>query len=346
MAGDKLTDELYMQRCIDLARNGLRAVSPNPMVGCVIVCDDEIIGEGYHQKYGEAHAEVNAINQVKDLNLLSKATLYVSLEPCVHFGKTPPCADLILKHKIPKVVIGCLDPFAKVDGKGSAKLMELGVEVSVGVLEDECRKLNHRFFTFHEKKRPYIILKWAQTQDGFIDSLRETENKATKISSEESSVLVHKWRSEEDAILVGRKTVQQDDPELTVRKLEGINPARIILDSHLKTLHGDYKIFNDKALTLVLNLEQTRKNGNCELHKIETMELEKVLKKLHEQNFLSVIVEGGAEVLQSFIDKNLYDEARVIKSSKYLKKGVEAPKISKLPLSETKFFDDTIYLFK
>ena len=228
------THEKYMARCIQLAKNGLGTTYPNPLVGSVIVYNGKIIGEGWHKKAGEAHAEVNAINSVKDKTLLAKSTIYVSLEPCSHYGKTPPCADLIAYHKIPNVIIGTIDPFAKVAGNGLKKLMEAGSKITLGVLEKECKELNKRFFTFHEKKRPYIILKWAETQDGFIAPLEQESGKPFWITSPESKKRVHKWRTEEAAILVGTKTVELDNPSLTARLWKGEQPLRVVIDKSMK----------------------------------------------------------------------------------------------------------------
>ena len=236
-----------MKKCLELAKKGMGYVSPNPMVGCVIVFNDEIIGEGYHQEYGKDHAEVNAIENVKDKSLLKKSTLYVNLEPCVHFGKTPPCTNLIIESKIPKVVIGCADSYSEVSGKGIKKMQNRGIEIIVGVLGKESRELNKRFFTFHEKKRPYIILKWAESKDGFMAPLNQ--NKPFWMTSSESKKLVHKWRAEEEAILIGRITAKKDNPSLTVREVAGSNPIRIIIDKNL-TLSGDLNLFNSDAKTI------------------------------------------------------------------------------------------------
>ena len=248
-----MTDEIYMQRCIDLAKKGIRAVAPNPMVGCVLVVEDKIIGEGYHERYGEAHAEVNAINSVSNKSLLKKATLYVSLEPCSHTGKTPPCAELIIKKGIKKVVIGTKDSNPIVGGKGIEKLKNGGVQVEEGILQEQCLELNKRFFTFHEKQRPYVILKWAQTLDGFLDRNREDETqKINWISEPETKTLVHKWRSEEQSILVGRNTITNDNPSLTVRDYGGINPIRLVIDSQLQ-ISGALNVYSKDAPTIVFN---------------------------------------------------------------------------------------------
>ena len=260
-----MNHEVYMRRCLELATLGCGNVAPNPMVGAVLVFNDRVIGEGYHQKYGEAHAEVNCIDSVAeaDKKLISSSTLYVSLEPCAHFGKTPPCADLIIQHKIPRVIIGCRDPFKEVDGKGIEKLKAAGVHIETGILEDDCRELNKRFFSFHTKQRPYVILKWAQTADGFIAAtnhppgertLKESAEKKERlhISNEYSNRLVHKWRSEEAAILIGTNTALLDDPELTTRLWPGRSPVRLILDMDLR-LPAHLKIFDRSVRTIVFN---------------------------------------------------------------------------------------------
>ena len=243
-------DEFFLNQCIEIARLGIGSVSPNPMVGSVIVYKGEVIGEGYHEKYGSDHAEVNAINSVKDKSLLSKSTLYVNLEPCSHFGKTPPCSDLIIKYKIPKVVIGCMDTYSEVDGTGIDKMRNAGIEVKVGIVEKLCRDLNKRFFTFHEKKRPYIILKWAESKDGFIAPKNQKE--PFWMTSNKSKKLVHKWRSEEDSVLVGRITAEKDNPSLTVRESTVKNPIRLVIDKNLK-LSKNLNLFNSESKTIIFN---------------------------------------------------------------------------------------------
>ena len=246
------TDEIYMKRCLELAALGLGKTYPNPMVGAVLVYKNKIIGEGWHQKAGEAHAEVHAIASVKDTALLAKATLYVNLEPCAHLGKTPPCASLIVRHKIPKVVVGCIDHFSKVSGKGIEMMREAGISVTVGVLEKECKESHKRFFTFHDKKRPYIILKWAETTDGFTAPLDQEKGKPFWITSPESKKRVHKWRTEEAAILVGTKTVELDNPSLTARLWKGKQPLRVVIDKSMK-LNSSLNTFNNAAKTLVFS---------------------------------------------------------------------------------------------
>jgi diaminohydroxyphosphoribosylaminopyrimidine deaminase / 5-amino-6-(5-phosphoribosylamino)uracil reductase len=317
-------DKKYMQVCIDLALKGFPLAMPNPLVGCVIVHKHKIIGQGYHKQYGSHHAEVNAIGNVENKDLLKESTLYVSLEPCAHHGKTPPCADLIIKHKIPKVVIGSLDTFSEVNGKGIERLRSTGVEVITSVLEDECREINRRFFTFHEKKRPYIILKWAQTSDGFIAPLDQRE--PLWISSSESKTLVHQWRSQEQSILVGRKTAFLDNPQLTTREFEGKNPIRIVLDKNLN-LPKSLAIFNDEAPTLIVN---DSLSSECHIQVDFENLLPSLLDKLYESNIQSVIVEGGSQTLNTFINSNSWDEARIFTSKKTLEEGIQSPVIERV----------------
>jgi len=321
------TDEKYIRRCIQLAQNGLGTTYPNPMVGSVIVYEDTIIGEGWHKKAGEPHAEVNAINSVKDKSLLQKATIYVSLEPCSHFGKTPPCSDLIVKNKIPKVVIGTVDPNVKVAGNGIKKLVEAGINVTVGILENECNELNKRFFTFHQKKRPYIILKWAESQDGFISPKEKSEQKPVWITNTYSRQLVHKWRSEEQAILVGTQTVIDDNPKLDVRDWTGKNPTRIVLDRNNR-IEKSRNVFDNQSKTLFFSKEKT--NNDKENLIFETLDFEKniasqVADALYKHQIQSVIIEGGRQTIQTFIDANLWDEARIFKGNILFKEGTAAP---------------------
>ena len=297
------------------------------MVGSVIVYNDEIIGEGWHRKSGEPHAEVNAINSVKNKSLLSKATIYVSLEPCSHFGKTPPCCDLIIKHKIPKVVIGTIDPNSKVAGSGIQRLIDSGVNVTVGVLEKECHQLNKRFFTFHQKKRPYIILKWAESQDGFIAPLTKEKKEPVWISNEFSRQLVHKWRSEEQAILVGTKTVIDDNPKLNVRDWTGENPIRIVLDRTGK-VSNDYFVKDGITKTIVITeKENILFSENCiNENAIFDIELTKTIAAIsYKYGIQSILIEGGKQTIQSFINDNFWDEARVFIGNSRLKKGIKAP---------------------
>ena len=339
-------DEQYMRRCLQLAKLGAGNVAPNPMVGAVLVYEDKIIGEGYHQKYGGAHAEVNCINNVKEENkfLIEKATLYVSLEPCSHYGKTPPCADLIIKNKIKKVVIGCKDVYKEVAGSGIQKLVNANTEVIVGVLENDCIELNKRFFTFHLKFRPYIILKWAQAANAKIGSV----GKRILISNEYSNRLVHKWRSEEAAILVGTNTALIDDSLLTTRLWRGKNAVRIVIDKKLK-LPSTLKIFNTDAKTIIYNLVKNSTEENVVYIKLEEENFkDQILQSLFEMNIQSVMVEGGAETLQSFINAGLWDEARVITNENLtIENGIAAPEIKDFNLQKKeRYFDDEISYFK
>jgi len=329
-----------MKKCLELATKGMGYVSPNPMVGCVIVFNNQIIGEGYHKKYGTAHAEINAIENVKDKSLLKKSTLYVNLEPCVHFGKTPPCTNLIIESEIPKVVIGCRDSYSEVSGKGIEKMQNIGIEVIVGVLEKESRELNKRFFTFHEKKRPYIILKWAESKDGFMAPLNQ--KKPFWMTSSESKKLVHKWRAEEEAILIGRITAKKDNPSLTVREVAGNNPIRIIIDKNL-TLSGDLNLFNSEAKTIIFNSIKSEKTGTNYFIKIDfNCLIKKILKELHKQNIQSFKIEGGSITLQSFIDANIWDEARIFTANKLLSQGLKTPIIEGKIILERKIGTDTL----
>ena len=324
--------EKYMQRCIELAGLGAGNVSPNPMVGAVIVHEDNIIGEGFHRQYGQAHAEVNAVNQVlADFNdaeeLLKNSTIYVSLEPCTHYGKTPPCADLIIKYKIPKVVIGCRDPFDQVDGKGIEKLKNAGIEVISGVLEAECQWLNRRFFTRVQKQRPYVILKWAQTNDGFF---APSDNSQLWITGEESRRLVHKWRSEEDAVLVGKNTVAIDNPQLNTRHWPGKSPKRIVIDRKLE-LSDQLNIYDQSVETLIFNEVKTdidKKVKYIALEDFDRFVPQYILYQLYLQDIHSVIIEGGAHTLTSFINEGLWDEARIFTGEAILGQGIKSPYIN------------------
>mgnify|MGYP006073421731 FL=1 len=319
-----------MARCLELGKKGAGLVSPNPMVGCVIVYNNKIIGEGYHQKYGENHAEVNAINMVKNKNELLGATLYVNLEPCSHFGKTPPCCELIVKVGISSVVIGSKDISKKVNGLGIKFLKENNIIIKVGLLKKECLALNKRFFTYHKKNRPYIILKWAETKDGFMDFIRDGSKKGINwISTENSKTLVHQWRVEEDAILVGRTTVENDNPKLTVREVKGRNPVRVILDSNLK-LGSQYHIFDESSKTIIANLTLDKKNNNIVYLKCSEKDMiYSLLNYLHKIEITSLIVEGGLKTLTSFINNNYWDEARVIIGNKIFKNGLKSPLINR-----------------
>lgn len=341
------TPEEYMQRCLDLAQLGIGEVAPNPMVGCVIVHNGRIIGEGYHEKYGQAHAEVNAIRSVKNQELLCESTLYVSLEPCAHFGKTPPCSDLIIEKRIPKVVVGMVDPFAKVAGKGIEKMRAAGVEVEVGLLEKKCRNLNRRFFTFHEKKRPYVILKWAQTLDGFIDTDRTETVHPTWITNALAKRLVHKQRSEESAILIGTNTAQYDNPALTVREWSGRQPIRMVID-RTDRLSSNLTIFDHKAPTWVFAENESADEENLKFIKLDFSQniLPQLMDELYRREVLSVIVEGGSELLNSFLAIGLWDEAFVYTGNQFFGKGVTAPHIFGKTVAYRKLDDCKLHVLK
>lgn len=333
-------DEQYMLRCLQLAALGQGNVAPNPMVGCVIVHNNNIIAEGYHQKYGGSHAEVNAINNVKDKEILQECTIYVSLEPCSHHGKTPPCANLIVKHRFKEVVIGSVDPNEKVAGKGIQLIKNAGIKVKTGVLETECLLLNKAFITFHTKKRPYVLLKWAQTTNGFIDN----NGKEAAISCEETRPFVHQLRDQYQSILVGRKTVEIDDPELTVRAIKGSNPTRIVLDS-LNRLERNRKVFNDQAETIVFNLEKDAVHGNVKHIRLNTIDIKSILEMMYSLSIVSVMVEGGSQTIQSFINSGLWDESIVIVGEPYFESGTQAPHIDKQPVKEVKNYSDFILTY-
>jgi diaminohydroxyphosphoribosylaminopyrimidine deaminase/5-amino-6-(5-phosphoribosylamino)uracil reductase len=299
------------------------------MVGSVIVHNDVIIGEGWHKKAGEPHAEVNAINSVKDKSLLQKATIYVSLEPCSHFGKTPPCCDLIIKNKIPNVIIGSVDPNIKVAGNGIKKLIEAGANVTVGVLETECYDLNKRFFTFHQKKRPYIILKWAETKDGFIAPIEKLEQKPVWITNPYSRQLVHKWRTEEQSILVGTQTVIDDNPKLNARDWYGNNPIRLVIDQNNRITKNSH-IFDNQTKTIIfskIKTEIAEENTIFEVIDFEQNIAQQIIVILYKYQIQSVIIEGGKQTLQTFIDANLWDEARIFIGNSRFNIGTKAPKL-------------------
>ncbi len=334
-----------MQRCIELAQKGLGNVAPNPLVGAVIVHNDTIIGEGYHQEFGKAHAEINAINSVKDKGLLKESCIYVSLEPCSHYGKTPPCADAILIHGFKEVIIGTIDPFEKVAGKGIEKLKAAEINVTTSVLENECWFMNRRFMVFQTYKRPYIILKFAQSKDGFIDILPEEKQlgKINYISSPESLKLVHKWRSEESAIMVGTNTVISDNPELTCRLYPGKNPIRITLDKNLR-IPDQSKILNSNAPTFIYNSLKTDQINNVERIQLEWDEnvLKSILNDLYKRGIQSLIIEGGLQLLEYCIKEKLWDEARIFTSDKELINGIKAPDFPYLPKLIEKSGVDTL----
>lgn len=343
-----------MSRCIELAKNGFGTTYPNPMVGSVIVHNGQIIGEGWHKKSGEPHAEVNAVNSVKDKSLLKNATIYVSLEPCSHFGKTPPCCDLIINFKIPNVVIGTIDTNTKVAGNGIKRIKESGATVTVGILELECLALNKRFFSFQQKKRPYVILKWAESQDGFIapqsEIKEDTINKREPfwITNTFSRQLVHKWRSEEQAILVGTKTVIHDNPKLDVRDWNGNNPIRIVLDKNNR-IPKDSHVFDNQTKTIVLcqstNID-SQENTFYEAINFEKNISFQVMEILYKHSIQSVIIEGGRQTLQSFIDENIWDEARIFINDTPLNAGVKSPVIDRKNSIKNKINNNSLFIIR
>lgn len=338
-----MTDEFYINRCIELAKKALGKSYPNPLVGAVIVHNGKIIGEGFHHKAGENHAEINAINSVEDPTLLPDSTIYVSLEPCAHFGKTPPCAFRLKEIGFKKVVIGAMDSHDKVNGKGKKILEDAGIAVESGILKQECQDLNKRFFTFHRKKRPFVILKWAQSADGFLDK----EFQPTQIGNSLSKQLVHQLRSEEHAILVGTNTALIDNPSLTTREINGRNPVRILIDFDLK-VPIDFKIFNVESETIIFNSVNEIQTGNLKYIKIEKENfLNNLMLKLHELQIQSVIIEGGRFTLQQFIEEDLWDECIIIKNENLLlMKGTPAPKFSEIPFKTEKLRDNLVCFYR
>jgi diaminohydroxyphosphoribosylaminopyrimidine deaminase/5-amino-6-(5-phosphoribosylamino)uracil reductase len=336
-----------MQRCLELAVKGLGAVAPNPMVGCVIVCDGKIVAEGYHEKFGSAHAEPSAIKLVND-DILRKSILYVNLEPCSHHGKTPPCADLIISKGIPKVVVGNLDSNPLVSGKGIQKLKDAGIVVEYGILDEECRALNKRFFTFHEKKRPYVILKWAQTQNGFISQWPLPENKEDNwITGKESKQLVHQWRSEEQAILIGYNTLLADDPHLTTRLVTGKNPVRFIMTRSCDfTKH--LNVFNADARTIVFNGLKHETRDHVEFIKIDWKnKVREIMDYCFRNQIASLIVEGGTNTIYNFMNAHVWDEARVfVNPHKKFEHGINAPEINLKNITPVQVGEDLLYLLK
>lgn len=329
----------YISRCLQLAELGAGYVAPNPMVGAVLVCDDKIIGEGYHRHYGEAHAEPNAINSVKDKDLLKQSTLYVNLEPCSHYGKTPPCADLIVSSGIPRVVIGTLDPNPKVAGRGVEILRKAGVEVVVGVLEAECREMNKRFFIFQEQKRPYVLLKWAQTQDGFMDWVRTTVTEPPlQISNSITRQLTHKMRSENQSILVGANTVLLDNPSLTVRNWSGKSPVRIGIDRQ-RRIPDDFNLLDGSISTIIFTEKDEVNKLHVEFVKIDfgTNSVKNILSEIYKRNIHSVLVEGGPTILNSFIESGLWDEANIEIAPLRIAEGMAAPVLQIQPISHQTF---------
>lgn len=338
-----MQEEFYIRRCIELAQKAIGNTYPNPLVGSVIVHNDKIIGEGYHHKAGENHAEINAINSVEDKSLIPESTIYVSLEPCAHFGKTPPCALKIVELGFKKVVIGAMDSHDKVNGKGKKIIQDAGIEVVSGVLEKECIELNKRFFTYHEKRRPFIILKWAESGDRFMDK----DFKPTQISNALTKQFVHQLRSNEHSILIGTMTALRDNPSLTTREIVGRNPVRILIDIDLK-VPKDFNVYSNEAETLVFNSVKEGDEGNIKFIKTSRENfIANMLKTLHELQIQSIIVEGGSLVLQQFIDAGLWDETIIIKNKNLvLENGTKAPRFIKTPIDTRDFRDNVIELYK
>lgn len=334
-----------MQRCLDLASKGLGAVAPNPMVGAVIVYNGKIIGEGFHEKFGSAHAEVNAIRSVIDKSMLKKSTLYVNLEPCAHLGKTPPCTDLIISSEIPKVVIGCKDPSQKVNGKGIQQLKKAGIKVTDGVLGTECQELNKRFFTWHLQQRPYVILKWAQSSDGFIGM----QGKKTSISGKTSEILLHKWRSEEQSIMVGTNTAETDNPRLDSRHWNNKNPLRLVIDKELR-LSSSLHLFDQRTPTCVFTFRKKKSSKNLQYIQIdkeqEKQMIQQILYCLYLKEIHSVIVEGGSTLLNSFLYFDLWDEARIFTGNKRLIQGIPAPEIASSSIAQERVGEDSLTIIR
>lgn len=339
----QLIDERYMARCIQIAQNGLGSTYPNPFVGSIIVHNQKIIAEGYTSAYGGPHAEVNAIRQIKDDSILKECTLYVTLEPCSHYGKTPPCCDLVIAKEFKRVVIGTLDPFAEVNGQGYLRLLENGIDVTLGVLEEECKELNRRFITFHQEKRPYIILKWAQTQDGYMGH----DDVQKWITNRYSRQLVHEWRTEEQAILVGKKTALVDNPQLNTRFWEGKNPLRISIDKFL-AIPRYFHLYDQSIPTVIFNAIEDREDKNLKLVKIDfdSNIIPPILDYLYQNNFQTLIVEGGSDTIQKFIDMNLWDEARVLSSNAFWNEGILAPIVRGKRVSQQKIINDHVTVIR
>jgi diaminohydroxyphosphoribosylaminopyrimidine deaminase/5-amino-6-(5-phosphoribosylamino)uracil reductase len=345
-----MSDEFYIKRCLELAELGMGKVSPNPMVGCVIVVDDKIVGEGYHQQYGQAHAEPNAIKSVFDhypenaAELLKRATVYVNLEPCAHFGKTPPCADLLVKHQVNRVVIGNTDPFSAVDGKGIEKLKNAGILVTTGVLEEECSFFNRRFFTRVKKQRPYVILKWAQTANGYFAA---NDGHQKWISGPLAKRLAHKWRTEEDATLIGKQTAIIDNPQLTAREWAGKNPVRLVIDKNLEIPSSNH-LFNKEAKTIIFNEVKTDVLDHVHYIQMEDMQYylpQKIMFQLYLMDVQSVIIEGGAQILKQFLEAKLWDECRIFTSANSWAEGIAAPTINGILQEQIELGSDKLSIY-
>ena len=338
-----MDDIIFMKRCIELASKGIGYTYPNPLVGSVIVHNNKIIGEGYHAKYGESHAEVNAINSVGNKELLKESTLYVNLEPCNHHGKTPPCTEAIINNNIKRIVIGSKDPNRLVNGSGIDKLKSNGCDVVVGVMEVECSDLNKRFFIYHKHKRPYIILKWAESKDGFISPLKSNQSprKVNWISGEDSKKLTHKWRSEEHSILVGVQTIVDDNPLLTTRFVHGKNPIRFVLDPNSR-IPIDSKVLSETSKTIILS----KKENNLIPDYTKSLSFENIqliIESLHDMKIQSVLIEGGTKTINHFLNNDLWDSIRVFKSNKNIKSGIKSPNVDLLKFSKSQVGDDILY---
>ncbi|MCC7302000.1 MAG: bifunctional diaminohydroxyphosphoribosylaminopyrimidine deaminase/5-amino-6-(5-phosphoribosylamino)uracil reductase RibD [Bacteroidia bacterium] len=345
----KAVDEIWMKRCLELAANGLGCVAPNPMVGAVLVRDGEVVGEGFHREFGGPHAEVEAIQTAGKGVDLSTCTLYVSLEPCCHQGKTPPCTDLILSKKIKKVVVGTTDPNPLVAGQGLEQLRRSGIDVISGVLENECRELNRRYFTFLNKQRPYVILKWARSADGYIDrkrSMAEVGNQE-RITCNESNITVHRWRSEEQAIMVGTTTALMDNPSLSVRHVKGRNPLRVVVDKDLR-IPDHYRVFDKTQKTIVFTASSHHSEPNIDFVQVDFLEevIPRILGELYKLNIQSIIVEGGRELVNSFIQGNNWDEARVFTAPLKLGSGVKGPSLPVPPAGQHKSGLDHLHIYR
>lgn len=340
------TDERYMQRALDLAAIAGVDAAPNPMVGAVIVYQNRVIGEGYHQKYGQAHAEVNAVNSVENKELLSESTIYVTLEPCAHFGKTPPCADLIVRHRFKRVVIATKDPFAAVNGAGIERIKNAGISVDVGVLENKAIELNKRFFTFHQKKRPYIVLKWAESNDGFLDKSIKNMGEINWITGGLTQQFVHTQRTSESAILVGWKTILSDNPSLTVRRVKGKNPLRVIIDSNLQAPQ-EATVFSDGQPTWVINTQKNEQMGAVRYIQLEEISATSICTFLYSQKILSVYIEGGGFTHQAFLDADLWDEIYRFKGRVNFNEGTSAPQVkTKTPPTEQTIGGDQLFIYR
>jgi len=340
-------DEKFMQRCLDLAALGIGNVAPNPMVGSVVVRKGRIIGEGYHMQYGKAHAEVNAINAVQEKELLKKSTIYVNLEPCAHFGKTPPCSDLIIASAIPHVVIGCIDSYSEVAGKGIERMKKAGIKVDVGVLEKESLALNRRFFTYHTHQRPYVILKWAQSADGYMDINRAKNEKGIFwITQPETKALVHKWRHEEAGILVGKNTIKNDNPSLTCRNYKGQSPTRFVIDQKMRLDYGGFTVGDRHVPTYIITEKAVVAKGNLQFINPSDFSIESILKSIHSLGIQSIIIEGGKNTLERFITSNLWDEARILTGVKNMNEGIKAPLVSGKTTESYTFGTDLINIIQ